>query len=44
MIEQRINVIIEPALKKRIQIKALKEGKTLTDVVLYLLKKWLEAK
>lgn len=42
--EPRINVIIDGELKKKAQMRALCEGKTLTDVVTDLLIKWLKTR
>lgn len=41
MNDKRINVIIPDDLKLSVKLKATAEGKTLTQVVLDLLKKWL---
>jgi len=42
MIKPRINIEIDEQIKKDVQVKALMQGKTLTDVVVNLLKKWLK--
>lgn len=40
----RLNVVIDPELKRMLKVKAAEEGKTLTDVVLELLRKWMGLK
>lgn len=40
--EKRINVIIDAEFKKKVQVKCLKEGVTLTDIVTDFLSYWLK--
>lgn len=42
--DNRINVIIDPDFKQNIRIKATFEKRTITEVVIDLLEKWLKSK
>lgn len=42
MDEKRINIIVDSDFKKQVKIKAANEGKTITEIVVNYLKKWLK--
>ncbi len=42
MIKPRINVEVDPDLKRKAQLKAFKEKKTLTEVIIQLIKDWVK--
>lgn len=42
MSENRVNVIIDPKLKVEVKVKAAKQGKTITKVVVDFLKEWVK--
>jgi predicted HicB family RNase H-like nuclease len=42
MKETRINVRVEPELKRQVMSQLALEGKTLTDLIVELLNAWLE--
>ncbi len=44
VIKPRINVEVDPDLKRKAQMKAFREGETLTTVIVRLIKKWLKQK
>lgn len=42
--EKRFNFIVDADFKKKVQIKCLKKGITVTDLIINLLSKWLNEK
>lgn len=40
--DDRINIIVEPEFKHKVRLKAMAQKKTLTEVVISLLKEWVK--
>lgn len=38
----RINVIVDKELRKEVRLKAMSQGKTVTQVIVKLLEKWVK--